>query len=297
MCSVVGRIVGQELRLSRPGTGASLAAAFTAVLILTGCASPVWNPGQRLQKKSSDTVLEPSGGWTPFQLGLVADLQVFPRNHDVYGFRFNILGGTNRSVYGIDTAGLMTLVDGDAGAIQVTPFGNFVQGSCFGIQAGGIAGNRVGRIKGSHMHADDVMSGLQVGGIANFGNINGIQAAAFMNGLHVITEKDARSTKTGAIQQNMMVGIARALSLLSKGASRHRSPGYVNGFQVAGLANTATHIRGCQVGTFWNGTDTGSGFQCSLVNTAEDFSGLQLGLVNINKNGWLPFFPVLNVNF
>jgi hypothetical protein len=37
-----------------------------------------------------------------------------------------------------------------------------------------------------------------------------------------------------------------------------------------------------------------SGLQLGLVNVADELHGIQIGLANIAKNGFLPFFPVVN---
>lgn len=37
-----------------------------------------------------------------------------------------------------------------------------------------------------------------------------------------------------------------------------------------------------------------SGFQLGIVNVTEQLHGVQIGIVNIAKNGFLPFFPVMN---
>jgi len=47
--------------------------------------------------------------------------------------------------------------------------------------------------------------------------------------------------------------------------------------------NFAPRVTGLQIG--------------ALVNKADSVAGLQIGLLNINKNGWLPFFPILNFGF
>ena len=44
-----------------------------------------------------------------------------------------------------------------------------------------------------------------------------------------------------------------------------------------------------------NSTAHGQGVQVAgLLNVADDMKGLQLGLLNFNKNGFLPFFPLFN---
>ena len=51
-----------------------------------------------------------------------------------------------------------------------------------------------------------------------------------------------------------------------------------------------------QISPFANVMTKGVGVQIGgLFNVAEDMTGLQIGLLNFNKNGLLPFFPFFNI--
>ena len=82
---------------------------------------------------------------------------------------------------------------------------------------------------------------------------------------------------------------------------------YVRGAQVAlysqglvmqggqvSLVNINKNVRGAQVGIY-NGTDIMEhGAQVGIVNNAKKSDAIQIGLVNIMENGFLPVFPFFN---
>ena len=58
-------------------------------------------------------------------------------------------------------------------------------------------------------------------------------------------------------------------------------------------------VRGVQIARIFNiARDDMHGLQLSaLVNQTRRLSGVQIGLININRGGWLPFFPLINIGF
>lgn len=67
------------------------------------------------------------------------------------------------------------------------------------------------------------------------------------------------------------------------------------GMQVSGLASRAIDGGGgVQISGIYNNSDALSGLQIGLLNIAGEMKGLQLGLLNFNKNGFLPIFPFFN---
>jgi hypothetical protein len=72
--------------------------------------------------------------------------------------------------------------------------------------------------------------------------------------------------------------------------------GEFTGMQSSGLINTTRRGTGLQAAGLINNTQELTGVQASaLINIAEDLRGVQLGLLNFNKNGFLPFFPIINI--
>jgi hypothetical protein len=74
--------------------------------------------------------------------------------------------------------------------------------------------------------------------------------------------------------------------------------GRVRGWQISFLSNEASSLIGGQISGIWNRSKRVVGFQItSLVNETDDLRGLQIGVLNFNRNGFLPFFPFFNFGF
>ena len=121
-------------------------------------------------------------------------------------------------------------------------------------------------------------------GVANWveGDQTGIQI-----GLH----NNCKGQSTG-LQSGLVNWGERGMAGMQIASLVNRVKGTMTGIQVSG-ANSAYGLRGCQVALFNGATDM-RGFQLGVVNIAEG-SGVQIGLVNLNRNGFLPFFPIINV--
>ena len=92
--------------------------------------------------------------------------------------------------------------------------------------------------------------------------------AAFLTGAEVSdTRMVLESTEIRGLRVNVLYG---------KNASLY-------GLDVALWNEVEEHVTGVQIG--------------GIVNEAEELVGLQIGLLNFNKSGPLPFFPILNFGF
>lgn len=103
-----------------------------------------------------------------------------------------------------------------------------------------------------------------------------------------------RAQRMSAIQLNLANFVDDEFAGLSGGLFNQM--GSVAGLQ-AGLFNTVAHdLAGFQVGLF-NAADDVSGLQIGILNRAMSLHGVQIGLVNLNANGPVTFFPILNAAF
>jgi hypothetical protein len=73
--------------------------------------------------------------------------------------------------------------------------------------------------------------------------------------------------------------------------------GWARGFQSAGIANRAGKGTGFQFAAVLNRTQRMRGLQISLVNWTDELEGFQLGLININRKGPIPFLPLFNFGY
>lgn len=91
--------------------------------------------------------------------------------------------------------------------------------------------------------------------------------------------------------------------------------GPIRGLQLGGLGSFATEVKGVQLGGFFSaakfvqgiqvaGLVAGGpippdvrGIQISLINDAMTLKGIQIGLINIHRKGWIPVCPLINFGF
>jgi len=152
-------------------------------------------------------------------------------------------------------------------SLALAPIGSSV-GDLNGLQAAGIFSTVDGRMLGGQFSgifnlASDGVEGLQAAGIFNVADssVHGGQVAGIFN------------SATGAVEGAQVAGIFNS-------AASH-----VNGLQVAGIFNTNDSFDGVMVASIINATRQGRGVMVGLVNVADEFDGLALGLVNIIGNG------------
>lgn len=197
----------------------------------------------------------------PVQLSIWNPVQIFDSERSVRGFRYSLLRGVNRDVVGLDLSTVMSSTEGDVIGVQWALVFNDVKGSVWGLQSSALANQ-----------AEGGFLGLQLG-VVNlvYGDMSGVQ-------LSVMGARN-RAGHTRGVQVGAMISIADELI----------------GAQVATLANVADNMTGLQCSSLFNVAEDGIGVQISgLLNIANDMKGLQLGLLNFNKNGFLPFFPLFN---
>jgi hypothetical protein len=277
---------------------------------------------------------DPSG-WSPLAFNLVNGAGVFP-DRDITGLRWNLVSGKNRSVRGVDMGFCYNFARKDSVVAQLGGLGNAVDGNCAGVQLAAIAGNRAGRMDKRWMDKGSRMTGIQLGALANFGNVRGLQVA-YQNGVNVITVEAAKKQPDPQAYQpyrdQASAALAKAILLLwgasmvpvTDGHDGANCPGTLDGVQLSAL-NQATLVDGAQLGFFGNsafglrGVQTSAlvnralrgkgaqlscinrsrfmdGVQLGMVNVATELSGVQFGLLNFNEQGFLPFFPLINFNF
>lgn len=198
-------------------------------------------------------------------------------------FSFNVLGGYNGGVEGIEIGGLFNILTKNMVGFQVAGLTNQTMGTTKGLQVAGIfnrneqnvTGIQVGGIA-NYLHHD--VLGLQVGGISNIvnGKVEGIQ----ISGIHNHTVGSIKGLQASGIinwSKNTIIGMQVA------GIANNTS-GNVLGLQLAGIQNVSYgNVNGAQIAAIHNRAQSKlNGAQISLVNYAKVNNGLQLGLVNIS---------------
>ena len=75
----------------------------------------------------------------------------------------------------------------------------------------------------------------------------------------------------------------------------NKTDGNVYGGQL-GLFNITNDMAGTQIGIY-NQSNNALGIQIGVINVTNDMRGIQLGVFNVIRNGFLPYLPIINVNF
>jgi len=232
-------------------------------------------------------------GSAPAQLAIWNPLQIVESEDSVSGFRYSLLWGVNQEVTGLDLATVAAKTAGDVCGVQAALGFSYIGGDFVGVQPFGLW-NQIER----------KMTGLQVGGLnIAHGGIRGGQVG-FLG-------TDTRGGTMVGVQLSILLGswatdirgvqISPVLNKSATGtglqlAGVYNLGGDLSGASLAGLLNHATgDVTGVQVASFVNVAKKVTGVQfAALVNVAKEVGGVQIGLININKNGFLPVFPLFN---
>jgi hypothetical protein len=94
------------------------------------------------------------------------------------------------------------------------------------------------------------------------------------------------------------------------GAPISSGNGIVDGVEASLFTSMTDNVNGFQTAGFYVDTQKMNGLQFSIVNSADDLGGVQLGIVNMTqkkgfqigfvnyiKDGMIPFLPVINFKF
>lgn len=68
----------------------------------------------------------------------------------------------------------------------------------------------------------------------------------------------------------------------------------LDGAALALVNFTDIELEGVQIGLCNSAGNAEDGIQIGLFNCSSDRAGLQIGLLNYNKNGWFPLLPLVN---
>ncbi len=167
----------------------------------------------------------------------------------VNNFSFNVLGGYNGGVDGVEIGGLYNVINKDARYVQVAGLFNVVGGHSEGVQVAGLynkAATTNGVQVGGLYNQVQTAKGMQVAGLYNNTvHANGLQVAGLYN-----------KTKT------------------------------MKGMQVSGLFNQNDSAQGFQIAGLLNKNKHFSGLQIAPVNISDTMNGVSIGLVSIVKGGY-----------
>ncbi len=226
---------------------------------------------------------------TPFQVSVFKKFVVYPEAENVSGFKFNVISGQDTNLSGVDLGGLDSY-EKNINGVLITGGLAVARNEVNGVAIGGV------------MASSDVdLNGFAFGSILAGANrkLNGFAFSALFAG----ADEEINGVAFGSLfsgggrKELNGVCISGITSIVGKS----------NGLQMA----TVNYNHGdkkslfYQLGALCNYGSVGSGFQMSCVNFTEDSifqlgvfnkadSGIQVGALNWNKNGFLPWFPIFN---
>lgn len=245
--------------------------------------------------------------WSPAQAALTPSVQAVSQSADIYGLNLDLLGCEGHDYTGLGLGGvkfahnmdgahvaIWGLCSWNANGLQASGFLNNAAGEANGIQLAGIANGIPSLSRRLDRLADAGEFALE--GVT----LRGAQAALVYN-----CAKTVRGAQIGGIaniaQENVRgAQFACLFNKLGRKLGTQEIPGDVVGLQAAGIGNGGqVRVRGAQVAGLANSATEGiSGLQLSLlVNQTRNLSGVQIGLLNFNKRGLLPFCPLINMGF
>jgi hypothetical protein len=166
----------------------------------------------------------------------------------INNFSFNILGGYNGGVNGLEAGGLFNIDKKYVQYGQVAGLFNIVGGHMNGLQVAGLNNTVL-----------DTVKGVQISGVSNIvkGKLTGFQVGGVYN--HVTDSvKGVQVAGVGNFSKKQVSGaqIAGVANISNRG---------ITGVQVSGVINYARHLKGVQVGLI-NVSDTSEGFSIGLIN-------------------------------
>jgi hypothetical protein len=192
----------------------------------------------------------------------------------------NISGGY---LEGIQAAGFLNVAGKSSSGLQFAGIGNIAKGDLEGLQGAGIVNAAWGDI-----------SGLQAAGVANIAreDVEGLQAASVFNfagsDIAGLQAAGAANIALGDIEGLMAAGI---VNIARKNASGLFAAGFLNiannveGIIFSGGANISQNMTGIQFASLLNASRKATGVQIGLVNIAEEFEGVPIGLISLYGNG------------
>ena len=191
-----------------------------------------------------------------FQLTFITPLGTNGSKSTEYinGISFNIFGGVNGGLDGVELGGFANVLTGSGEGFQAAGFTNVVRGNFDGFQAAGFVNANMRRTEG-----------FQAAGFVNFvkEDFDGFQAAGFVN---------ANLKKTDGVQ---IAGYVNS------------SLGGFDGAQIAGFINvTGGYSDGAQISGFLNVAKNHEGLQFGLINIADSIDGVSIGLLSLARNGY-----------
>jgi hypothetical protein len=203
---------------------------------------------------------------------------------DISGIQFAGIGNiAGDDLEGIQAAGLFNIAGSNSSGLQFSGIGNIAKDDIEGLQGAGFVNAAWGSI-----------SGLQAAGVANIArhDVEGLQAASVFNfagsDISGLQAAGAANVAFGNIEGLMAAG---GVNIALEDASGLFAAGLLNvannveGLAAAGIANFGSNMTGLQFAGILNASQKSTGLQIGLINIAQEFEGVPVGLFSLYGNG------------
>jgi hypothetical protein len=226
---------------------------------------------------------------TPFQVSVFKKFVVYPETENVSGFKLNIVSGQDSNLNGVDIGGLDSY-EKNINGVAITGGLAVARNEVNGVAIGGVMAS-----------SDRDLNGFALGSILAGANkkLNGFAFGALFAGAdEEINGVAFGSLFSGGGKAELNGVCFSAITSIVKKS---------NGLQMAAVNYNHGEDKSVfyQFGTLCNYGCVGSGLQFGCANFTEDSifqlgvfnkadSGIQVGVLNWNKNGFLPWFPFFN---
>ncbi len=156
------------------------------------------------------------------------------------------------------------------------PWSNVIMKNVYGVNFGVPYAGKV-------EHVEGVDFGLISSSVKN---VSGLQYSIFAN----------NSENVEGVEIAMLNNISESVKYFQF-AGINNVNGEVRGGQIAVINNVRFNATGFQLGILNNVNGNMEGVQIGLINNTVTAYGIQFGLINVIKNGWIPFLPIVNFTF
>lgn len=186
---------------------------------------------------------------------------------NTHGVQLSGIFNHNRSLGGVQMAGVYNMLKDSLNGVQVAGMSNIVKGYMKGVQFSGV-----------YNFSGESVEGTQVSGLVNLAakDVQAVQVAGLYN-------------KAGQVGGTQIAGLANFSTDTVKGvqlAGLGNKAKTVEVLQLSGIANIANEtVTGTQISGLFNYAQYVGGSQLGLVNIADSASGIPVGFFSFVKQG------------
>lgn len=189
----------------------------------------------------------------------------------------NVIAGYTAGIRGVEFGAVANIIQNSVSGVQAAGVSNVIGKNVNGFQAAGVANMTLGNLKGA-----------QFSGVINL--VKGHHTGIMVSGVVNITEGGNNNPTVKGIKMQLsgVTNIHKKDTANIQISAVYNDADNVFGAQLSAVSNfTNQKTKGIQLSTLFNYSNTLEGIQFGIVNVADTIKkGVQIGLINIVKNGY-----------